>query len=152
MAFSVQVDKFRFREDLRSGVASKRVFITGAGKDGGLGQAFALAAGLNGAAAVGVHFHRSYVETGRVGARSVHIDPRQKAVTPDAGVDPRRTQMPGDLIDVLPSTTRIYARHDDLGAELSERNILYRVHNGVYAQRGIDLAEASCLYRRFRFA
>jgi len=62
MAFSVQVDKFRFREDLHGGVAGKRVLITGAGKDGGLGQAFALAAGLNGAAAVGVHFHRSYVD------------------------------------------------------------------------------------------
>jgi NAD(P)-dependent dehydrogenase (short-subunit alcohol dehydrogenase family) len=62
MAFSVQVDKFRFREELRRGVAGKRVLITGAGKDGGLGQAFALAAGLNGALAVGVHFHRSYVD------------------------------------------------------------------------------------------
>lgn len=62
MAFSVQVDKFRFREELRSGVAGKRVLITGAGKDGGLGQAFALASGLNGALAVGVHFHRSYVD------------------------------------------------------------------------------------------
>jgi NAD(P)-dependent dehydrogenase (short-subunit alcohol dehydrogenase family) len=41
-------------------VEGKRVLITGAGKDGGLGQAFALAAGLNGAAAVGVHFHRSF--------------------------------------------------------------------------------------------
>jgi len=62
MAFSVQVDKFRFREELHSGVAGKRVLITGAGKDGGLGQAFALSAGLNGATAVGVHFHRSYVD------------------------------------------------------------------------------------------
>lgn len=62
MAFSVQIDRFRFGEELRAGVAGKRVFITGAGKDGGLGQAFALAAGLNGAAAVGVHFHRSYVD------------------------------------------------------------------------------------------
>lgn len=62
MAFSVQVDGFRFGEELRTGVVGKRVFITGAGKDGGLGQAFALATGLNGAAAVGVHFHRSYVD------------------------------------------------------------------------------------------
>jgi len=62
MAFSVQTRKFRFGEELRKGVAGKRVLITGAGKDGGLGQAFALAAGLNGAAAVGVHFHRSYVD------------------------------------------------------------------------------------------
>ena len=42
------------------GVAGRRVLITGAGRDGGLGQAFALAAGLNGAESVGVHFHRSY--------------------------------------------------------------------------------------------
>jgi len=62
MAFSVQINKFQFGEDLRNGVAGKRVLITGAGKDGGLGQAFALSAGLNGAAVVGVHFHRSYVD------------------------------------------------------------------------------------------
>jgi NAD(P)-dependent dehydrogenase (short-subunit alcohol dehydrogenase family) len=62
MAFSVQTNAFRFAEEFRSGVVGKRVLITGAGKDGGLGQAFALAAGLNGAAAVGVHFHRSYVD------------------------------------------------------------------------------------------
>ncbi|MGH7963791.1 MAG: SDR family NAD(P)-dependent oxidoreductase [Candidatus Binatia bacterium] len=62
MAFSVQTDHFRFGEELRQGIAGKRVLITGAGKDGGLGQAFALAAGLNGAAVVGVHFHRSYTD------------------------------------------------------------------------------------------
>jgi NAD(P)-dependent dehydrogenase (short-subunit alcohol dehydrogenase family) len=62
MAFSVQTNRFRFGEELRHGVTGKRVLITGAGKDGGLGQAFALAAGLNGAAAVGVHFHRSYID------------------------------------------------------------------------------------------
>ena len=60
MAFTVDLDRFRFDAALRAGVEGKRVLITGAGKDGGLGQAFALAAGLNGAAAVGVHFHSSY--------------------------------------------------------------------------------------------
>jgi len=60
MAFTVQPDSFRFENEFRSGVAGKRVLITGAGKDGGLGQAFGLAAGLNGAASVGVHFHSSY--------------------------------------------------------------------------------------------
>ena len=50
MSFSVQAEKFRFNEELRDGVAGKRVLITRAGKDGGLGQAFALSAGLNGAA------------------------------------------------------------------------------------------------------
>jgi NAD(P)-dependent dehydrogenase (short-subunit alcohol dehydrogenase family) len=62
MAFTVQSDKFRFEPQLRAGVAGKRVLITGAGKDRGLGQAFALATGLNGAAKVGVHFHSSYVD------------------------------------------------------------------------------------------
>src|SRR5829696_8832179 len=62
MAFTVDLERFRFAEEMRRGVEGKRVLITGAGKDGGLGQAFALAAGLNGAAAVGVHFHRSYVD------------------------------------------------------------------------------------------
>ena len=60
MAFTPKLEDFRFAEELRTGVAGKRVLITGSGKDGGLGQAFALAAGLNGAAAVGVHFHTSY--------------------------------------------------------------------------------------------
>jgi NAD(P)-dependent dehydrogenase (short-subunit alcohol dehydrogenase family) len=59
MAFTVAPESFRFEKELRAGVEGKRVLITGAGKDGGLGQAFALAAGLNGAAAVGVHFHSS---------------------------------------------------------------------------------------------
>jgi hypothetical protein len=39
MAFSVQINRFRFGEGLWQGVAGKRVLITGAGKDGGLGQA-----------------------------------------------------------------------------------------------------------------
>ena len=56
MAFTVQPDSFRFENEFRSGVEGKRVLITGAGKDGGLGQAFALAAGLNGAAERGRAF------------------------------------------------------------------------------------------------
>jgi NAD(P)-dependent dehydrogenase (short-subunit alcohol dehydrogenase family) len=62
MAYTVQTDKFRFAPELHTGVAGKRVLITGAGKDRGLGQALALATGLNGAAKVGVHFHSSYVD------------------------------------------------------------------------------------------
>src|SRR5690348_11418134 len=60
MAFTPKLDSFRFSTEFQKGVAGRRVLITGAGKDGGLGQAFALAAGLNGASAVGVHFHSSY--------------------------------------------------------------------------------------------
>ncbi len=60
MAFTVNPDKFRFPAEFSAGVKGKRVLISGAGKDGGLGQSFALAAGLNGAASVAVHFHSSY--------------------------------------------------------------------------------------------
>ena len=60
MSFSVDPGKFRYSASLAAGVKDKRVLISGAGKDGGLGQAFALAAGLNGAASVGVHFNSSY--------------------------------------------------------------------------------------------
>ena len=62
MAFTVDPAKFTFDGPTAAGVRGKRVLITGAGKDGGLGQAFALSAGLNGASAVGVHFHRSYAD------------------------------------------------------------------------------------------
>jgi 3-oxoacyl-[acyl-carrier protein] reductase len=62
MPLTADLDAFRFPEQLAGGVRGKRVFITGAGKDQGLGQAFALACGLNGAASVGVHFHSSYEE------------------------------------------------------------------------------------------
>lgn len=56
--FSVDPKRFRFSDN--SGVEGRRVLITGAGKDRGIGQGLALAAGLNGAESVGVHFHRSF--------------------------------------------------------------------------------------------
>ena len=46
MTYSAPTEAFRF-DEYRSAVEGKRVFITGAGKDGGIGQAFALCAGLN---------------------------------------------------------------------------------------------------------
>jgi NAD(P)-dependent dehydrogenase (short-subunit alcohol dehydrogenase family) len=60
MPCTADLELFRFDPAFGAGVAGKRILITGAGKDGGLGQAFALAAGLNGAKSVCVHFHRSY--------------------------------------------------------------------------------------------
>ena len=60
MAFTAPIEQFRFSESYRGAFLGKRVLITGSGRDGGIGQAFALAAAMNGAAAVGVHFHRSY--------------------------------------------------------------------------------------------
>ena len=62
MACTPDTSLFRYAPELATGVAGKRVLITGSGKDGGIGQAFALAAGLNGAASVCVHFHRSYTD------------------------------------------------------------------------------------------
>ena len=41
MAYTAPTGAFRF-DEYRSAVEGKRVFITGAGKDGGIGQAFAL--------------------------------------------------------------------------------------------------------------
>lgn len=60
MALTVNPEAFKFASEFAAGVKGKRVFITGAGKDLGIGQAFALACALNGAASVGVHFHSSY--------------------------------------------------------------------------------------------
>ncbi len=58
--FTPEASRFQFGEEAKAAFNNQRVFITGAGKDGGIGQAFALAAALNGAESVGVHFHRSY--------------------------------------------------------------------------------------------
>ncbi len=85
MAFTVDPAKFKFGAALAAGVAGKRVLITGAGKDGGLGQAFALAAGLNGAESVAVHFHRSYTDgfdlVNQLRAAGVNAFPVQADVT-----------------------------------------------------------------------
>ncbi|MBI5949136.1 MAG: SDR family NAD(P)-dependent oxidoreductase [Chloroflexi bacterium] len=85
MAFTVDADRFRYPEELAVGVKGKRVLISGAGKDGGLGQSFALAAGLNGAASVAVHFHRSYADgfdlVNKLRAEGVNAFPLQADVT-----------------------------------------------------------------------
>ena len=60
MAFTADISKFEFGPDYRKAFEGKRVLITGSGKDGGIGQALALAAAANGAKVVGVHFHSSY--------------------------------------------------------------------------------------------
>jgi NAD(P)-dependent dehydrogenase (short-subunit alcohol dehydrogenase family) len=60
MAYSANFDSFKFDGSASNAFADKRVLITGSGKDGGIGQALALAAAANGAAVVGVHFHSSY--------------------------------------------------------------------------------------------
>ncbi len=62
MTFSVHAEKLRFNEEHRVGVTGKPVLRTGACKDSSPGQAFALSAGLNGTASVGVHFNHRYVD------------------------------------------------------------------------------------------
>ncbi len=60
MAFTAKFEQFKYPEKNGATFAGKRVLITGSGKDGGIGQALALAAAANGAEVVGVHFHSSY--------------------------------------------------------------------------------------------
>lgn len=85
MAFTADPSRYRFHDDLRRGVEGKRVLITGSGKDGGIGQAFSLAAGLNGAESVCVHFHRSYTDgfdlVNALQAEGVNAFPCQADVT-----------------------------------------------------------------------
>ena len=85
MSFTVDPSKFRYAAAKGLGVAGRRVLVTGAGKDGGFGQALALAAGLMGAASVGVHFHRSYADgfdlVDRLRAEGVEAFPVQADVT-----------------------------------------------------------------------
>lgn len=85
MAFSVDLARFRFEAGRSPGVQGRRVLITGAGKDGGIGQGFALAAGLNGAETVGVHFNRSYEDgfdlVDRLRGEGVNAFPVQADVT-----------------------------------------------------------------------
>ena len=85
MAYTANPSMFRMRPELGHGVKGRRVLITGAGKDGGIGQAFALAAGLNGAESVCVHFHRSYTDgfdlVNALRAQGVNAFPLQADVT-----------------------------------------------------------------------
>ena len=85
MSYTADTERFRFNDQLAAGVKGRRVLITGAGKDGGLGQAFALGAGLNGAGSVAIHFHRSYADgfdlVGELRNRGVNAFPLQADVT-----------------------------------------------------------------------
>lgn len=60
VAYTADIKQFEFGEGYRAAFEDKRVLITGSGRDGGIGQALALAAAANGAKVVGVHFHSSY--------------------------------------------------------------------------------------------
>ena len=86
MTYTAETQQFRFPSELcKPAVEGKRVFITGAGKDRGIGQGLALAAGLGGAASVAVHFHSSYQDgfdlVDRLQAEGVNAFPVQADVT-----------------------------------------------------------------------
>lgn len=85
MAFTANFDDFRYSPEHAAAFAGKSVFITGSGKDRGIGQALALAAAANGAASVGVHFHQSYRDgfdlVAALRARGVHAFAVQADVT-----------------------------------------------------------------------
>lgn len=85
MPCTPDLERFRFDAALAAGVVGRRVLITGSGKDGGIGQAFALAAGLNGAKSVCVHFHRHYNDgfdlVNALRAKGIEAFPMQADVT-----------------------------------------------------------------------
>lgn len=60
MAYTADYSLFDFGDAYSDTFAGKRILITGAGKDHGIGQGLAIAAAANGAKSVGVHFHSSY--------------------------------------------------------------------------------------------
>ncbi len=60
MSYTADFERFKFPQAAGNAFKGKCVLITGSGKDGGIGQALALAAAANGADTVGVHFHSSY--------------------------------------------------------------------------------------------
>lgn len=60
MAYTADFEQFKFGPLAGNAFKGKCVLITGSGKDGGIGQALALAAAANGAEVVGIHFHSSY--------------------------------------------------------------------------------------------
>ena len=84
MAYTADFAQFKF-PSMTASFAGKRVLITGSGKDGGIGQALALAAAANGAAAIGVHFHSSYRDgfdlVDAIRAQGVHAFGLQADVT-----------------------------------------------------------------------
>jgi NAD(P)-dependent dehydrogenase (short-subunit alcohol dehydrogenase family) len=109
MAFTANTAAFDFGGHYASAFAGKRVLITGSGKDGGLGQGLALAAAMNGAEVVGVHFNSSYRDgfdlVDAIRAQGVNAFALQADVTSHADLWASRTytidQMGGKIPDVI---------------------------------------------------
>lgn len=109
MAFTADTAQFDFRGVHAGAFAGKRVLITGSGKDGGLGQGIALAAAMNGAEAVGVHFNSSYRDgfdlVDAIRNQGVHAFALQADVTSHTDLWASRSytieQMDGHIPDII---------------------------------------------------
>ena len=109
MAFTADTTQFDFGGVHADAFAGKRVLITGSGKDGGLGQGVALAAAMNGAEAVGVHFNSSYRDgfdlVDAIRDQGVHAFALQADVTSHTDLWASRTytieQMGGHIPDII---------------------------------------------------
>lgn len=109
MAFTANTAQFDFAGVHAEAFAGKRVLITGSGKDGGLGQGVALAAAMNGAKAVGVHFNSSYRDgfdlVDAIRDQGVHAFALQADVTSHTDLWASRSytieQMGGHIPDII---------------------------------------------------
>ena len=89
----------------------KRALISGAGKDGGLGQSFALAAGLNGAESVAVAGNYAYITTG-YGLQIANV------VNPAAPTEVARFESTGALQEVAVAGNYAYATSYNTGLHI----------------------------------
>jgi NAD(P)-dependent dehydrogenase (short-subunit alcohol dehydrogenase family) len=109
MAFTADTSQFDFGGVHAEAFAGKRVLITGSGKDGGIGQGVALAAAMNGAEVVGVHFNSSYRDgfdlVDAIRDQGVHAFALQADVTSHTDLWASRSytieQMGGHIPDVI---------------------------------------------------
>jgi len=130
MAFTANFSDFEFGDHHRSAFKDKRVLITGSGKDGGIGQALALAAAANGASAVGVHFHSSYRDgfdlVDAIRDRGVHAFALQADVNSLADLWASRSyvvdQLGGEFPDVLVCNSGLSEQGYLFGRALPEKD------------------------------
>ena len=130
MAFTADTAQFDFGGVHADAFAGKRVLITGSGKDGGLGQGVALAAAMNGAEAVGVHFNSSYSDgfdlVDAIRDQGVHAFALQADVTSHTDLWASRSytieQMGGHIPDIIICNSGLTESGYRFGRSLPEIN------------------------------